>query len=120
MDVSLDTLKNMWEKASEKVQMGFMIYIAQDIKKQILVDVQENLKEFMSTDGSFDPDALETLNLLNYASQREKRLISFMVGFMGRPLATLGNKLPFVISVVELIYGICTGCVMPFGFHNQS
>ena len=68
------------------------------------------------SDGKLDGKALENLNLNEYAKKFEPRLLilSFVLGFCGKELPALGDKLPLVISIMESLYKMSSGCIMPF------
>jgi hypothetical protein len=116
IESGFDKLKSLWNSANETVQCKMLVYIATDIKKKILEDFTKHFQSMKTEDGCYKPDFLENLNLRKYVESREKRLLSFLLGLVGEPLSSVGNKLPKFVSIIESIYNISLGAVMPFRF----
>jgi hypothetical protein len=108
-------MQSLWDRCSLIVQAELMVHIAKDLSKTIKVDHNLNMHSWREK-GEIRASFLESLNLSKYLKNRDLRLVSFLMGFVGLPLDGIGENLPQLVIILESLYKMVVGSVMPFSF----
>ena len=119
-ETSVEELKTSWSSAKLNVQCEFMVFIATDIKIELKRDFDTKIAEMKNEDDTFKSTCLEEMNLQKYLCDREKRLVSFFLGFTGRTVQGLGDQIPKVVTTIESVYSLSLSSLMPFRYAKQQ
>ena len=108
--------ESLWSNYSLPVQAELLVFISKDITKTMKTDFDSNINTDWKENGLYKSSLLENMNLESYLRKRDIRLVSFLLGFLDVPLQHAGDSLPMLLTIVESIYNLVTGSVMPFSF----